>query len=158
MRLRWNGRARNGRTGVLRMTAVAAVALIGASLAAPGPAAAVGKPSGSAATDVLGLQNFDARSGSSYHAAAPASVVAARDSLAASLGAQGVLQIDELTGTPRVVARLDGFLTGPEHGAGRADRARLRPGAPGRLRARRRRTSRRCTRAATTSTSWGRTT
>jgi hypothetical protein len=31
--------------------------------------------------------------------------------LRASLGASGVLEIDRVTGTPRVVAKLDGFLT-----------------------------------------------
>ena len=35
------------------------------------------------------------------------------ESLRSSLGLQGVVDVDPLTGTPRVVARLDGFLTGP---------------------------------------------
>ena len=35
------------------------------------------------------------------------------ESLRTSLGLQGVVDVDPLTGTPRVVARLDGFLTGP---------------------------------------------
>jgi len=35
------------------------------------------------------------------------------ESLRSSLGLQGVVDLDPLTGTPRVVARLDGFLTGP---------------------------------------------
>jgi extracellular elastinolytic metalloproteinase len=34
-------------------------------------------------------------------------------SMRAALGEQGILDIDPLTGTPRQVARLDGFLTGP---------------------------------------------
>ncbi|HYG73165.1 MAG TPA: M36 family metallopeptidase [Actinomycetota bacterium] len=34
-------------------------------------------------------------------------------SLAADLGAQGVVDLDERTGAPRVITRLDGFLTGP---------------------------------------------
>ena len=38
------------------------------------------------------------------------------ESLRASLGAQGVVDLDPLTGTPRVVARLDGFLTEPAGG------------------------------------------
>ncbi len=47
-------------------------------------------------------------------AAAPsAAVVALRD----SLGVQGMVAIDPLTGTPRAVARLDGFLTGPSKAA-----------------------------------------
>ena len=35
------------------------------------------------------------------------------DALRASLGLQGVVDVDPVTGTPRVVARLDGFLTEP---------------------------------------------
>ena len=33
--------------------------------------------------------------------------------LRSSLGTQGIVDIDPLTGTPRQIARLDGFLTGP---------------------------------------------
>jgi len=39
----------------------------------------------------------------------------AQESLRRSLGLQGVVDVDPLTGTPRVVARLDGFLTGPSN-------------------------------------------
>ena len=35
------------------------------------------------------------------------------ESLRSSLGLQGVVELDPLTGTPRVVARVDGLLTGP---------------------------------------------
>jgi hypothetical protein len=35
------------------------------------------------------------------------------EALRSSLGLQGVVDLDPLTGTPRVVTRLDGFLTGP---------------------------------------------
>jgi extracellular elastinolytic metalloproteinase len=38
------------------------------------------------------------------------------DALRSSLGLQGVVDLDPLTGTPRVVARLDGFLTEPAEG------------------------------------------
>jgi extracellular elastinolytic metalloproteinase len=38
---------------------------------------------------------------------------AAHDALRRALGPRGVLDLDPRTGTPRVVARLDGFLTGP---------------------------------------------
>jgi hypothetical protein len=38
------------------------------------------------------------------------------ETLRSSLGLQGVVDLDPLTGTPRVVARLDGFLTGPAGG------------------------------------------
>jgi extracellular elastinolytic metalloproteinase len=40
----------------------------------------------------------------------------ASESLQSSLGDQGVVDLDPLTGTPRVVARLDGFLTGAADG------------------------------------------
>jgi len=42
-----------------------------------------------------------------------ASMRAAQAGLLRSLGFQGVVDVDRLTGTPRVVARLDGFLTEP---------------------------------------------
>lgn len=38
------------------------------------------------------------------------------ESLRSSLGLHGVVDLDPLTGTPRVVARLDGFLTEPAGG------------------------------------------
>ena len=51
-------------------------------------------------------------------APATASMRAAQATLLDSLGFHGVVDIDRLTGTPRVVARLNGFLTGPsEDGA-----------------------------------------
>ena len=40
-----------------------------------------------------------------------------RSDLAGSLGRMGVFELDPLTGTPRVVGRLDGFLTGPSAAA-----------------------------------------
>jgi len=43
----------------------------------------------------------------------PEQVASARVSLARSLGPQGVIEVSPVTGTPRVVARLDGFLTLP---------------------------------------------
>ena len=45
-----------------------------------------------------------------------ASMRAAQAGLLHSLGFHGVVDVDRLTGTPRVVARLDGFLTGPMEG------------------------------------------
>lgn len=44
---------------------------------------------------------------------APAPLAGAQRELAARLGPRGILQVDPRTGSPRVVARLDGFLTGP---------------------------------------------
>lgn len=46
----------------------------------------------------------------------PASAAGAQ-SLRQTLGSQGIFQIDRTTGTPRQVARLDGFLTGPSKAA-----------------------------------------
>ncbi|HWN05949.1 MAG TPA: hypothetical protein VNO53_02215, partial [Steroidobacteraceae bacterium] len=40
----------------------------------------------------------------------------ARGALQRSLGRQGVVDVDPLTGTPRVLARLDGTLAGPRRG------------------------------------------
>src|SRR4051794_21034366 len=45
------------------------------------------------------------------------SLSAAQSALASDLGDEGVLDVDEVTGAPRVVARLDGFLTGPSGAA-----------------------------------------
>lgn len=45
--------------------------------------------------------------------AASASVARSREALRRSLGPQGLVDIDPVSGTPRMVARLDGFLTGP---------------------------------------------
>ena len=44
---------------------------------------------------------------------APAGVVRAAADLARDLGRQGVVDVDHASGRPRVVARLDGYLTGP---------------------------------------------
>jgi len=60
--------------------------------------------------------NLDARGGlavSERRDALAANPSAAVKALGASLGAQGIASIDGLTGTPRIVARLDGFLTDP---------------------------------------------
>ncbi|MEN3361355.1 MAG: extracellular elastinolytic metalloproteinase, partial [Mycobacteriales bacterium] len=68
-------------------------------------------------------QFYDARTGDTPRArqalrdraAAAAARPAAKD-LRRSLGNQAVLDMDGVTGTPRQVARLDGFLTGPHRG------------------------------------------
>jgi len=63
-----------------------------------------------------GRPNFDVRNTQAMrdHAAdLVANRSAAAKALDASLGLNGVVSIDGLTGTPRIVARLDGFLTGP---------------------------------------------
>ena len=70
-----------------------------------------------------GRANYDARA--SRAVVDRAAVLAANPSTAvkalkAQLGSQGVVSIDGLTGTPRMVGRLDGYLTGPS-GASAAD-------------------------------------
>jgi extracellular elastinolytic metalloproteinase len=63
-----------------------------------------------------GRPNLDVRSGSVVNdraAELAAKPSAAVKTLGASLGARGIISIDGLTGTPRIVARLDGSLTGP---------------------------------------------
>ena len=51
-----------------------------------------------------------------------------------SLGARGLVEPDPDTGSPKLVARLNGFLTAGEHERPRRRRARLRRAAPRRLR------------------------
>jgi hypothetical protein len=71
--------------------------------------------------------DFDVRGS----AVEPVRPTAAQASLRQSLGPQGVLALDPRTGTPRVLARLDGFLTGPSRKDARElvlDYVRARPG------------------------------
>ena len=63
-----------------------------------------------------GRANLDARASRAVvdrGAVLAAHPSAAVSTLERSLGTQGIVSIDGLTGTPRVVGRLDGFLTGP---------------------------------------------
>ena len=82
-------------------------ALAVASLSAATPA--------QAQVDTPGKAPFDSREDDSARPAVPtdAAALQARNRLSAQLGREGVLDLDERTGTPRLVARLDGFLTGP---------------------------------------------
>jgi hypothetical protein len=84
-----------------------AAMLIAASIAAPAPAGAQ--------TADGGKPLFDSRDGAPVRVEAPddAAAIRARERLSARLGRQGVVDIDERTGTPRFVGRLDGYLTGP---------------------------------------------
>src|SRR5581483_3282859 len=50
----------------------------------------------------------------------PIDVARARVALARSLGTQGVVEVSPVTGTPRVLTRLDGFLTGPSAASARS--------------------------------------
>jgi extracellular elastinolytic metalloproteinase len=90
----------------LRFAVLAALILaaVPAALAADGPR---GQRSGSPRR--AERADFDAR-GSALRPVRPNRAQAA---LKRSLGHQGVVALDPRTGTPRVVARLDGFLTGP---------------------------------------------
>src|SRR5256885_12089083 len=63
-----------------------------------------------------GRPNLDARSGRAVtdrQAQMAANPSAAVKALGASLGPQGIVSVDGLTGTPRIIGRLDGYLTGP---------------------------------------------
>jgi hypothetical protein len=92
------------------------------------PALATSTPNKAAATAAAPpetLTNYDARSGGSsvkkvlqaraaQLAAKPSPAVTA---LRTKVGAQGIVDLDPLTGTARVVGKLDGFLTGPSRSA-----------------------------------------
>jgi extracellular elastinolytic metalloproteinase len=84
---------------------VAALALVSTSAGAPGER---GRKLERGAEQARGSVDVSAQA-----AAAPARANAAQAALARSLGIQGVVEVDALTDTPRVVARLDGFLTSP---------------------------------------------
>src|SRR6266516_5264030 len=63
-----------------------------------------------------GRPNYDVRSNQAVRNRAlelAANPPAAVRALQSTLGAQGYVALDGLTGTPRIAARLDGFLTGP---------------------------------------------
>ena len=102
------------------VAAGAAAALCLALVPAAGQAAAPAAPKPAAARSSEQLGNYDSRvDGTSSKAletrearlnARPGAGVRA---LRASLGSQGVVDLDPVTATPRIVARLDGFLTGP---------------------------------------------
>ncbi len=107
----------------LGLSAATLASTSAATAAAPSPRA--GTPSVTAA-DGNGRSvapekgYFDARDGATAlqkvqleRSAALAESRAATTALRKTLGVQGVVDIDGLTGTPRQVARLDGFLTGP---------------------------------------------
>jgi extracellular elastinolytic metalloproteinase len=90
---------------LLPATVVAGLALVSTSAGAPGERDRSAEPRSERAKAF-----FDVRARA---AAAPARTNAAQSSLRRSLGVQGVVDVDPLTGTPRVVAKLDGFLTEP---------------------------------------------
>jgi extracellular elastinolytic metalloproteinase len=92
---------------LLPATALAALLLASASAGAPG------RDRGDTERPDRGAHArpfFDVRAGA---AAAPARPTPGQEELRRFLGVQGVVDVDPLTSTPRVVARLDGFLTEP---------------------------------------------
>jgi Ca2+-binding RTX toxin-like protein len=99
-------------------------AALGSLLAFPAGAGAVGAFPGGGGDDDgadapalshgVGERDFDVRAREARTPEPPPpSLGAARADLRRQLGRQGVLDLDPVTGTPRIVARLDGFLTGP---------------------------------------------
>src|SRR4051812_6101022 len=76
------------------------------ALAAPAPASATGGL----------LRPLDVRHLARVTAPVSAVAARARAALQRTLGVQGIVDIDPLTGTPRTIADLDGFLTGPQAG------------------------------------------
>jgi extracellular elastinolytic metalloproteinase len=99
-----------------------AIAVGPAASAAPAAPTGLGDAGGKAAAGA-DRQSYDARTGDTPRArqtlrdrAAAAAARPAAVDLRHSLGTEGVLEMDGLTGTPRQVNRLDGFLTGPRRG------------------------------------------
>src|SRR5436190_14025500 len=107
---------RNRRRWALLAALATAVAVPGAALAAGGGAS----PRTVVARAPDGPPSFDireTRAGRSLAAGRPASRRRAQRRMRRSLGTGAVLEIDQLTSTPRVVANASGSLT--EHGRGR---------------------------------------
>ncbi|MCM4084326.1 M36 family metallopeptidase [Paractinoplanes hotanensis] len=103
-------------------TAATGVVLLAGLLPATAQAAPVGGGTPVAGSETKRRADFDSRSG--LRAAGAGGALTMRDgapaasaervrNLRGSLGVQGIVDIDESTGTPRRVTRLDGFLTGP---------------------------------------------
>lgn len=103
------------------LAAVGIVVSCAATLVGVGQPAS-GEEPGRRPADVPGAgqrlaRHFDVRDGSpATMPIAIAGPAGAARQLRAELGVQAVVDIDPLTGTPRQVARLDGFLTGPSAG------------------------------------------
>jgi hypothetical protein len=102
---------------------VAALAVLAATLA-PHPAGARQERARTGAAAAVHLHTGRTGSGASFDSRAGgspvvrgAAVLRAQRALARSLGPQGLVDVDERTGTPRTIARLDGFLTGPSAAA-----------------------------------------
>jgi hypothetical protein len=89
--------------------AAAGTILLAGLLPAQAHAAPAPKPSGTTSKDAARRADFDSREGLASTRTGPAPSAAGK--LRDQLGVQGVVDIDKVTGTPRRVARLDGFLT-----------------------------------------------
>ena len=89
---------------LLAVVAFAAILLPAASPGAGGPAKLLDQDHGKPGFDVRG-------NAATAHRAPTQPQLELRD----SLGASGVVDVNNVTGTPRVVAKLDGFLTGPSN-------------------------------------------
>jgi extracellular elastinolytic metalloproteinase len=110
---------------VVSLCTAAGLAMVASPAASAGPVrAAAADTAGKAAAGRTGDgQFYDARAGGTpalvrvlRERAAAAAARPATRALRALMGGQAVLDIDGLTGTPRQLARLDGFLTGPAAG------------------------------------------
>jgi hypothetical protein len=110
--------------GLTAATLPSSSATTTARLATPtlgnGVTAALSSAGPESSSDTLDKGHYDARDGANAvqrvqleRRAALAESRTATTQLRKTLGVQGVVDIDGLTGTPRQVARLDGFLTGP---------------------------------------------
>ena len=96
----------------------------------PGAAGAASKPTpqpGAKPGAKEAVSNYDARTDGPARTvlAARSAAIAANPkpgvkALRAQLGMQGIVDVDALTGTPRRVTRVDGFLTGPARGSATA--------------------------------------
>jgi hypothetical protein len=105
----------------MRRRSIVLVAALGLAAALSVPTSAAGRPE----DGTNGAAVYHRRAGNATTSAAagsdvrpigsqPAGLVSrAQTSLAASLGPQGVVDLDPRSGTPRIVSRLDGFLTAP---------------------------------------------
>ena len=117
------GSHRSRRSGGLAAALAASAALslsIGSAGSTAAPSLRTGQAGVAEARATAKRENFDVRdTGSSARLIARreqrlvAEPPAAVTGLRRSLGVQGVVSIDPLTGTPRMVGRLDGFLTSP---------------------------------------------
>lgn len=113
---------KRGALSALAMTAAAGLAITGVPTSSAATSAEPIRPggdiSGPNSTAKERAVNYDSRAGAAQdQAAAAAALIASRgpgfQAFAKGLGSKSVLDYDSVTGTPRNLTRLDGFLTGP---------------------------------------------